>query len=60
MEIALEALRNGDISLITASLPIRFENVPNGKSYFTVENIQVIAEGKWFNRFADGTLRVFL
>ena len=28
MEIALEALRNGDIGLSAASLPILFENIP--------------------------------
>jgi hypothetical protein len=30
MEIALEALRIGDIGLNAASLPILFENVPSG------------------------------
>jgi len=38
--------------------PIIFENIPNGKSYFAVENIRVIAEGELVNRFASGTIRV--
>ena len=60
MEIALEALRNGDIALNVALRPILFENMPNGKSYFTVENIQVTAEGELVNRFEIWRLRVFL
>jgi len=59
MEIALEALRLGDIGLNAASLHILFENIPNGKSYFTVENIQVISDGELINRFAIGIIRVF-
>jgi len=30
----------------------------DGKNYFAVENIQVIAEGELVNRFSVGTIRV--
>jgi hypothetical protein len=39
--------------------PSLFENIPNGKSYFTLEYIQVIAEGELVNRLAIGTVSVF-
>jgi len=64
MEIALEALRNDDIFLNEASLPslssskIYLKRHLGGKNYFSVENIQVIAEGELVNRFANATILV--
>ena len=63
MEIALEALRNGDIGLNAASLPYPLRrctcrDILDGKHYFAVENIQFIAGGELVNHFAIGTIRV--
>jgi len=64
MERELEALRNGNIGWNAASLPslpslkIYLKRNIDGKNYFSLENIQVIAEGEVVNRFANGTIRV--
>jgi len=63
MEIALRALRNGDIGLNAAPLPCPLRKVYlkrhlDGKNYLALENIQVIAEEELVNRFAIGTIRV--
>jgi len=52
--INLEKLRNCDIG--QHNVHILFENIPkkkqlNGKNYFAVENIHVIAEGELVTRF---------
>jgi hypothetical protein len=62
MEMALGAL----IGLNAASLPflpsskIYLKRHLDGKNYFSVEKVQVIAEGELVNRFANGTIRVFI
>jgi archaellum component FlaF (FlaF/FlaG flagellin family) len=64
MEMAVEALRNGDIGLNAASFTylssskMYLKRHSDGKNYFSVENIQVIAEGELVNRFANGAIRV--
>jgi hypothetical protein len=62
--MALETLRNDDIGLNAASLPflpsstIYLKRHLHWKNYFSVEKVQVIAEGELVNRFANGTKRV--
>jgi hypothetical protein len=62
--IALVALRKCDIGWNAATLrypPRKYTRNEHldGKNYFVVENIQVIAEGELVNRNAIGTIRVF-
>jgi hypothetical protein len=58
MEMTAKVLETAILRLNAASLPcpVLFQNIPegqlDGKNYFPVENIQVIAEGELFNRFA--------
>jgi len=43
---------------LTSSSKIYLKRHSDGKNYFAVENIQVIAGGDLVNRFAIGTTRV--
>jgi hypothetical protein len=65
MEIALEALRKGDIGLKTASHVLSsskrcLQRHVDGKKYISVENIQVIAEEELVKPFYNWSNMCFV
>jgi len=58
MEIAIEALRNGDIGLNAASLPSPFRKYTRRDKLFCCEIIELIDEEELVILIAVGTVRV--